>query len=183
MKKKDKITIVDILLSALFALKMSVLCFFISIIALFVFGLICGMIEPLGDLLDRFFNMLPFWNEKWDYAWVLYFSQINSVICEVIGTISILRADRNSTEQTDVSIEDEEPEKDSWDSMTLEEKEMWLRKYYPELYGNRSLSDDWAEYDARKKAEEERTRQFYKDYETKRLLSDIKDDLDHMTKY
>ncbi len=84
--------LLDIISAPFRALLIAVPVTIASILVLFIFGLLCGAINPLGQVVDFFFNSLSFWNEKWEAAWTLYFSLIIGAAVELSFTISHISA-------------------------------------------------------------------------------------------
>lgn len=157
----------------------------VFIVVLFAFGLLCGCVDSLGNAVDAFFTSLPFWNEKWEYAWTLYFSLIISGIVELIGTVMgigrVLYTYKHPVQKIETVKQDAvyiDP-LDPWggESMSTEEKDKWLREHYPEYYGH-APNPTFADLQRENEAKYEKEKMQREQWEIKQKLGNISDTLD-----
>jgi len=171
-----------ILFSPLKALLFSVPIFIICIVLFFLFGLMCNAIDALGDFVNNIFVSLPFWNEEWENSWSLYFAAIIACIVEIIFTF-IFAEDAFKPKELDKVLKEKDKKRKkipdagywekSWESMTLQEQEMWLRDHYPEYYGHAPQFSD-----AEEKAKLEKKKTEEHQWQVERDLTAIRRELE-----
>ena len=150
--RRRKSPLAEVLLAPFLALLYSIPAFIVGIILLFVFGLICGSIEPLGNAVDEFFNSLPFWNDKWEYAWVLYFGIAFGIITEIICTLLFIYWSFSKYEPVSTNDELEQEQRNTaaaaeeirWNNLSTDEK-------WEEVIREQQQMREWDERDAQRR--------------------------------
>jgi len=185
--KRPKHPLLTIISAPFAALIFSVPAVIIATISFFIFGLIGWYVDPIGEATDAFFNMLPFWNDKWDYAWTLYFGIIVGIIVEMIATAKWIYKSFSEYEHVPTKAEREAAEAEyyqwKWENMSLEEKKDELRKTYPDTYNEIYYGIPKPQNNAEilaelKKQQEQRDRDaFMRHLENKRKYDEIKDEI------
>ncbi len=190
--RRPKSPLADILLAPFFALIYSIPAAIISIPLFFIFGLICGAIEPLGELMDKIFTSLPFWNEKWEYAWVLYFAIAIGIIFEIIFTIRNIYWSFSGYETIPTKADQKNEEARSyqyrWDNMSIDEQKAELLRDNPEIYNEIwhgvPRTSHITEYQEKLKKEKEQLskEQWSRDYDLKMQRQRIIEELEKLNR-